>query len=256
LIRLNRPNCPNELTNIVKQELTQRFINDGENVWSKPYIKNALLKMSHNKCAYCECKLDEESKYMEVEHFLPKDDYPNLVVDWDNLLPSCKRCNVRKRKHDPLKEPIINPVNDNPKDHLKMYNYWIKGKDEKGKMTVDILYLNQLDRLLQPRMEIGAQTIETLEVLLEKAERINSASNTNSRIKSHVINGTIQLLSEAQPYSQYSATVASILFTNEDFFKLKELMEICGLWEDEHQSLMTIAANNILGESLQDASVY
>lgn len=96
MIRLYRPNCPQQLTDTVKDELTQEFINTGKNVWAKTYIKSALLAMSHNKCAYCECKLDEESKYMEVEHFLPKDDYPNQVVDWNNLLPSCKRCNTKK----------------------------------------------------------------------------------------------------------------------------------------------------------------
>jgi uncharacterized protein (TIGR02646 family) len=255
LIQLNRPNCPPELTKDVKKELIQKFIQTGENVWAKPYIKEALLKMSYNKCSYCECKLDEESKYMEVEHFLPKDDYPNLVVEWDNLLPSCKRCNVRKRKHDPLKEPIINPVQDKPNEHIKMFNYWLKGIDEKGKMTVDILYLNQLDRLVHPRMEFGVQTIKTIEILLQKAEKFIGGSDNSGRNRSHIVNGTLQLLTEAQPQSQYSSTVASILFSNEDFFKLKEIMTTTGLWDEEHQALIVIAEKNILVQSLQKIAV-
>jgi uncharacterized protein (TIGR02646 family) len=254
LISINRPNRPVELTDQVKQDLTQKFMSDGENVWSKSYIKSALLTMAHNKCAYCECKLDEESKYMEVEHFLPKDDYPYLVVDWDNLLPSCKRCNVRKRKHDPSKEPIINPTVDKPNSHLRMYNYWIKGKDEKGKMTIDVLHLNEIDRLVHPRMLIGIQTIDTLETLLEKAERYFSG-NTGGRLRNQIINGTLQLLREAQPQSEFSATVASIIFSNEDFFELKRIMIDNDLWDDEHHSLLQIAESNILVNPLQVSGI-
>lgn len=250
MIHLPRPNCPSKLTDEVKTKLTQEFIDSGNSVWGKSYIKSALLEMSHNKCAYCECRLDEESKYMEVEHFLPKDDYPKLVVDWNNLLPSCKRCNGKKGTHDVRKEPIINPTVDTPSNHVKMFNYLIKGKDLKGKTTIDVLHLNQFDRLVQPRMLIGTQTIETVEVLLEMAEKFDSGSDATARIKSRIVNGTTQLLVEAQPYSQYSATVASVLFTNEDFFKLKEIMNKCGLWDAEHQELFYTAEKNILVESL------
>lgn len=250
MIRLYRPNCPQQLTDTVKNELTQEFINTGKNVWAKTYIKSALLAMSHNKCAYCECKLDEESKYMEVEHFLPKDDYPNQVVDWNNLLPSCKRCNTKKRKHDSNIEPIINPANDTPSEHLAMYNYWIKGTDEKGKTTVSVLHLNQIDRLVQVRMQIGTQVIQTIESLLERAESFIEGTNTNAKNRSFLVNGTIQLLKEAQPNSEYSATVASILFTNSDFFKLKEIMTNCNLWDQELQVLLSTAETNKLIESL------
>ncbi|MGR0329632.1 HNH endonuclease [Bacillus cereus] len=107
MIHLPRPNCPSKLTDEVKTKLTQDFITSGSSVWGKSYIKSALLEMSHNKCAYCECRLDEESKYMEVEHFLPKDDYPKLVVDWNNLLPSCKRCNGKKEHMTQEKNQLL-----------------------------------------------------------------------------------------------------------------------------------------------------
>ncbi|MGR0329633.1 hypothetical protein ACUU9X_16620 [Bacillus cereus] len=131
-----------------------------------------------------------------------------------------------------------------------MFNYLIKGKDLKGKTTVDVLHLNQFDRLVQPRMLIGTQTIETVEVLLEMAENFNAGSNATARIKSRIVNGNTQLLVEAQTHSQYSATVSSVLFTNEDFFRLKEIMIKCGLWDTEHQELLCTAENNILVESL------
>ena len=51
-----------------------------------------------------------------LQMFLKRfDDYPDEVVDWDNLLPSCKRCNTTKGTHDVVTEPIINPFDIDPK---------------------------------------------------------------------------------------------------------------------------------------------
>ncbi|WP_144489110.1 HNH endonuclease [Bacillus thuringiensis] len=255
MIRLHRPSCPQQLTDEEKDKLTKEFINNKKNVWAKPYIKSALLKMSYNKCAYCECKLDRESQYMEVEHFLPKDDYPHQVVEWDNLLPSCKRCNSTKRKHDSNKEPIINPANDTPNEHLIMNNYWIRGKDEKGKTTVSVLNLNQVDRLVQARLDTGVQTIQTIESLLDRAENFITGTDTKVRNRNALINGSSQLLKEAQPDSQFSATVASVLFTDPNFYKLKDIMINCGLWEHEHIALLSIAEKNILNEPMKNSVV-
>lgn len=69
-------------------------------VWNKAYIKNALLEMSDNKCCYCECKIGKGEREMHVEHFKPKSIYPDLVVEWNNLLPSCPHCNKQKSSHD------------------------------------------------------------------------------------------------------------------------------------------------------------
>ena len=72
-----------------------------------PYINESLLSMSHNKCAYCELMLGEEVKYMEVEHFYCKKLYPDGVVQWDNLLHLCNRCNTNKGIYDTKTEQYI-----------------------------------------------------------------------------------------------------------------------------------------------------
>ncbi|OQY54394.1 MAG: hypothetical protein DRR08_10845 [Candidatus Parabeggiatoa sp. nov. 2] len=100
MIRLQPIGKLNKLTDDVVQELTTCYVTNGTSVWKKPYIIRALLKMSSDKCCYCECNVTEESNYLEVEHFQPKSLYPDKVVVWDNLLPSCKRCNGTKRDHD------------------------------------------------------------------------------------------------------------------------------------------------------------
>ena len=37
---------------------------------------------------------------MEVEHFEDKKNNPNKVIEWENFLPSCKRCNGSKFTQD------------------------------------------------------------------------------------------------------------------------------------------------------------
>ena len=40
-----------------------------------------MLEMSHGKCSYCECKLGIESKDVTIDHFLPKSENPDEVVE-------------------------------------------------------------------------------------------------------------------------------------------------------------------------------
>jgi len=135
MIQLSRITKPKQLTSELQISLTEKFKSEKTSVWNLSFIKESLLKMSNDKCCYCECNINEESKYMEVEHFYCKDLYPNLVLDWDNLLPACKRCNGHKLNHDPKKEPIINPVENNPQNHLLLRNYRLFPKDKLGKIT-------------------------------------------------------------------------------------------------------------------------
>ncbi|MGI8281708.1 HNH endonuclease [Bacillus mycoides] len=251
MIRMQRLDCPEKLTEEMKNKLTQEFINSKKSVWGKPYIKEALLKMSYSKCAYCECKLDKESMYMEVEHFLPKDIYPHHVVAWENLLPSCKRCNVKKGVHDPNEESIINPVKEDPKEHLTMSNFRIKGKNEKGKNTVSVLHLNESDRIYLMRVKVGNKAIDTIENLLRRAENIESKKDTSVENRNAVKNGALQLLKEAQKNAEYAATVATMLFTIDEFFDLRDTMIRLNLWQDDHQELFVNAENNTLMKSIQ-----
>ena len=123
MIQLQALARPIELTDERVQQLTEKYKTDNTAVWQKDYIKKALLKMSFEKCCFCECRINEESKYLEVEHFHPKSLYPDEVLLWENLLPICKRCNVHKLNHDTKQDPIIHPVKDSPKKHLSIENY-------------------------------------------------------------------------------------------------------------------------------------
>ena len=103
MIKLSRGEKPEELTNDVCEELKKLYAEDKDrDVWNsskiKEPLKKAMLEMSHGKCSYCECKLGIESKDVTIDHFLPKSENPDEVVEWENLFPACLRCNRKKNR--------------------------------------------------------------------------------------------------------------------------------------------------------------
>ena len=56
-------------------------------------VKLGLIQMCSgaDRCHYC-----EDSKADEVEHFLPKDVYPDQCYSWSNYFYSCGSCNSKK----------------------------------------------------------------------------------------------------------------------------------------------------------------
>lgn len=234
MIYLTKPNEPTELTDN-KAMLIGEFLLNKKDVWNKPYIRGTLLECSFGKCCYCECKINEESKYLEVEHFKHKDQYPNNVVDWDNLLPSCKKCNVTKGIHDVIAYPIIDPFRIDPKVHLGFKEYRLKHKTTLGKDTVDILDLNNTERLVKLRFKIGEGIKNQLELCIESL--ISYRSNATTQRKNKIIRTISNLLFEACPNSEYSATAATILLNESDYYTIKEELMTLALWDQSIQNL-------------------
>ena len=99
MIKLELPPKPRQLTDELQSRLTQEYKDTGKTVWKIEWLKKTVSEMSFGKCCVSEIRLGEESKYMEIEHFYPKKQYPDKVMEWGNLLPSCKKCNGTKREH-------------------------------------------------------------------------------------------------------------------------------------------------------------
>lgn len=235
MIKLSRLPKPSFLTPAKVKELTDKYIENGTNVWNNDEIKTPLLASSYEKCAYCECHINEESKYMEVEHFEDKHNNPNKVVEWENLLPSCKKCNGTKGTHDVISEPIINPYIDEPKEHLSLRGYRLKHKTEQGEMSIHVHGLNDSERLVQKRFDIGNKLSETIENAKDKYESYLSQKTTLRKNKFVAI--MENLLKECQSTSIYSATTSTILHTDDIFIELVNKMKDNDLWSDELESL-------------------
>ncbi len=119
-------------------------------------IKEVLFNCSHEKCSYCE--IIPSSSYMEVDHFEPKSRYPELVLDWDNLLPACRKCNSYKSNHDTRVFPIINPTKINPEPYFDYSFLSINPSNTSpdwylSKRTIDVCNLNRYE-LSKERTEL------------------------------------------------------------------------------------------------------
>ena len=104
----------------------------------------------------------------DIEHILPKNENarPDLYVKWDNLTLACEVCN-RDNKKDYFNEndPLINPYQDNPEEHLIAAGPFLYNKpgDRKGYTTITVLDLNRIS-LIERRKE----RLESISNLLEK----------------------------------------------------------------------------------------
>lgn len=128
-------------------------------VYRHDSVKDALARLFHGKCAYCESRYGA-TQPMDVEHFKPKavvtlpdgreirPGYYWLGADWGNLFPSCIDCNrarcqiddsggtrlLGKANQFPLEDyqtvktwndlrsaipVLINPNETDPKEHLE-----------------------------------------------------------------------------------------------------------------------------------------
>lgn len=237
MIKLERIEKPVQLTDEKQRNFTEDFKKTGKSVWNRTYIKEQLLKMSHNKCCYCEVALNTESKYVEVEHFQYKNEYKDFVVDWDNLLPSCKRCNGKKGEHDVVKEPIINPTELIPKEHIYLKGYRLYPKTEIGKTSIDVLFLNDRKHLVTPRFELGNGLVDRLDDILDFLNDYISGINKTIKRKNKIIERLQNLMSEAVPQAEFSATSSTTILTEPLFKEIKSKLISLKLWTSEFEEL-------------------
>lgn len=235
MIKLSLIAKPAELTEETEAQLVDEYKCTGQAVWKKPYIEQALLKMTHNKCAYSEQLLNRESAYMEIDHFRHKDKYPDEVVRWGNLLPSCKKCNTTKGDYDVMAEPIVNPLVDNPRDFLYVegFRYYSRNHNEKGQTTIEVLALNDRCHFAEPRSSIAFIVADELETLFEKLKQDDTdrkRRNTISRIKS--------VLEGCSPEHEYSAVISTyILYEFEPYKDIEDYLVQNHLWDEDFAAI-------------------
>jgi uncharacterized protein (TIGR02646 family) len=237
MIRLKDIPCPAELTDELVAQLTEEFQKTKNSVWKKEFIAKKILAMSNGKCAFSECKLQEEGKYPEVEHFYPKSLYPNEVVKWENLLPISSACNKAKSNHNTKNEPILNPRYENPQEYLYFQGYRFKAKNAKGQLTIDVLNLNDRITWVNKRYEIGVQAVERLEEISDKIRKYDHEATKSVQSRNNIIRQLRNLFHEGTPKAEYSSVVASYLLNDDDFKIIKDLMLKHGLWDAEFESL-------------------
>lgn len=191
-------------------------------------IKDSLFLSSFEKCAFCECK-PAEGGNIEVEHFLPKSIHPNLTFEWNNLLPSCRKCNGSKLDHDTAVRPLVNPYDTNPEDVFHYTDIRISPRDQNdiGKTTIEVFSLNSV-RLMRPRADILISLNSfcfSIEDALNDYYESGTDRKRSNRLRkiSEAIEGIEQL---TLPSEKYSGFCKSYLNTCEPYLKAKSLLEL------------------------------
>lgn len=229
MIKLERGECPEELTEEVCEELTRLYSqNRDKDVWNLPKIKKplkeALLDMSHKKCVYCECRLNIESKDATIDHFLPKLMNPDKVVRWENLFPSCLRCNREKSDYE---GKFVNPCEDSPQKYIGLNaqnRYRMEGIDCAGigKNTILSINLNDIQRVMVPRMSEWEEIHQRLVDLLEDLDEYGYKERYRKKMEI--------LMGKCTVDNPYAAVKASNMLEDRCYLNIKEILKGNGKW--------------------------
>jgi uncharacterized protein (TIGR02646 family) len=240
MIKLVLSEKPKELTIDVQNKLIKEFI-DSDNskvVWKSAYIQDAVKKLAFGKCCFSEIKLDTKSTYTEIEHFYPKDLYPNQVVEWGNLLPSSKKCNTTKGKTDTYNEIIVNPFVIDPKEHLYFQNFRLYPKDNSqiGKNTIEIVALNDRLHFVNPRAEETLRVLDLVDDFYHLHIANNDLISLSDRKKTIRIDRIKGYFCSINRKTEFSACIATAVKDSINYIEIIAYLKVNSFWDDEFQS--------------------
>lgn len=121
-------------------------------------IIRALHEEFDHRCVYCHSPVGI-TDFGDVDHFCPKSRFPERAFDWENLVLSCRACNVAKRDQFPTDAHgsplLLNPRTDDPDLHLKLQDGGtLLGLTPKGVASIEVLRLNRAALVESRRREL------------------------------------------------------------------------------------------------------
>ncbi|QKG54485.1 HNH endonuclease [Hymenobacter sp. BRD67] len=123
------------------------------NKYNHKKVKETLVNETSGKCAYCESKVTHVYPG-DIEHILPKSDFPKLTFEWNNLTFSCSVCNGHKSNYYDAQNPVLNPYSDAIYEHITSSGAMIihMPGSVRGEITYKLLELNR-GNLIERREE-------------------------------------------------------------------------------------------------------
>ena len=118
MLRVYKNTEPNFLLEFKKKRTPKTWYDyNGGNIKSE--IKTFILENEQSKCCpYCEKSIYNINEG-HIEHIKPRDLFPNIFQEYNNLIVSCNEKNscgsVKQNKYS---KEFINPVTENPKGFL------------------------------------------------------------------------------------------------------------------------------------------
>jgi len=179
-------------------------------IYQLPNVREALVELFNNKCAYCETALPSWQPG-DVSHFRPKSGvvgnegqyYPHLYYwlanDWTNLLLACTVCDrtrfqegykVGKGSRFPLEDEaqraqqpgeesrekplLLDPCVDSPEQHLVFgEDGMVYSSTPRGQTTIAVLDLNR-PALVEARKEAAVELETILKSISEDPNQVSS----------------------------------------------------------------------------------
>jgi 5-methylcytosine-specific restriction endonuclease McrA len=157
------------------QEL-MAYINNGQKVpdhikgrYRHDEIKDALMKETYHKCAYCESKITHID-YGDIEHIEPKSKVPLKTFTWENLTIGCAKCNQNKKEYYDTSLPLLNPYSDTPEEKIRFLGPYPTFLDDRSHITIRTLKLDRPE-LIERRSE----HLKRIEPLIDLYKKSNDA---------------------------------------------------------------------------------
>jgi hypothetical protein len=113
--------------------------------WRHTEIRKALETETAARCAYCDADITAVS-FGDVEHFKPRNHFPELVVEWNNLTLACQTCNNEKSDKWDDALPYVNPYEDEISEHIVFVGGFIHAVSYRGVRTVTDIGLGSLEK--------------------------------------------------------------------------------------------------------------
>jgi len=172
--------------------------NNVKNRYNQDEVKEILKKETNCKCMYCESYISAVAPE-HIEHYRPKDIYPDLTFEWSNLGLACPWCNIKKNDRFDEQCKYINPYIDVPEDHFISLGTIIthKPNDSRAQLTELELELNRPELL-----EARKSRIDAIIPLIDQYK-----AETNLLLKEVLKKNIEKEISEDKPYSMCAKAV-------------------------------------------------
>lgn len=180
-------------------EHRQQPFSDYDNYAHKDELRASLLSEQGNICCYCMQRIRDDK--MKIEHWRSQDEYPELQLNYQNLLGACEG-NQGSPKHlqhcDTKKgniEITINPT-DNHKKCEEIIKYHPSGEIYSDDETIN----NDLNKTLNLNMQT---LVNNRKIVLDEIIRLLTSERPTGDWTAELLNRKIQYLSNKQKGDKY-----------------------------------------------------
>ncbi|MBO5032910.1 MAG: TIGR02646 family protein [Lachnospiraceae bacterium] len=96
---------------MTKEQAYQFFkAHKGVYLYNTEETKAEFAKMTGRRCSFCTKQISDFHTEMTVEHIETKQDCPEKIYQWDNLLCACRSCNTKRSTKKYLADKYLDPA--------------------------------------------------------------------------------------------------------------------------------------------------